>query len=137
MERQSSREIINQIRGTKMVPGVCVVCPWHCVTEVFVRDQQVVYVRGNEYAPNGTTRCGKGVSSIHLTRDQDRLLHPMKKNRNGTLGKVTWDDAFSLIAEKLQRIKEQYGPEAVAYLWHLDSNEMFSYQLFTQLYEIG
>jgi anaerobic selenocysteine-containing dehydrogenase len=134
MERQSSREMINQIRGTKTVPGVCVVCPWHCATEVFVRDQQVVYARGNEYAPNGTSRCVKGVASIHLTRDQDRLLHPMKKNRNGTFGKVTWDDAFSLIAEKLQRIKEQYGPEAVAYLWHLDSNEMFSYQLFTQLY---
>jgi thiosulfate reductase/polysulfide reductase chain A len=134
MEQQNSREIINRIRGTEVVPGVCVVCPWHCATEVFVRDQQVVYVRGNEYAPNGTSRCVKGVSSIHLTRDPDRLLHPMMKNRNGAFGRVTWDDAFSLIAEKLQRIKEQYGPEAVAYLWHLDSNEMFSYQLFTQLY---
>lgn len=134
MNEQSTREIINQIRGTRTVPGVCVVCPWHCPTEVFVRDERVIYVRGNEYAPNKTTRCVKGIASVHVTKDRDRLLHPLRKTRSGSFEKVSWDDAFSIITEKLQHIKEQYGPEAVAYLWHLDSNEMFSYQFFTQLY---
>ncbi len=134
MNQQSTREIINRIRGTKVVPGVCIVCPWHCPTEVFVRGNEVVYVRGNENAPNTTTRCVKGIASLHLTKDRDRLLDPMKKDKNGNFKKVSWDDAYSFIAEKLIDIKAKYGPEAVAYLWHLDSNEMFSFHLFTQLY---
>jgi len=134
MEKKKSSEIINEIRGTKSVPGVCIICPWHCATEVFVKDNKVVYVRGNENSANGSTRCVKGVSSIHLSRDPDRLLHPMKKDSNGGFRTISWDDAFSEIAEKLLKIKEEYGPEAVFYLYHLDSNDMFSYQLFSQLY---
>ena len=126
--------MMNEIRGTKSVPGVCIICPWHCATEVFVKDNKVVYVRGNEKSANGSTRCVKGVSSIHLSRDPDRLLHPMKKDSNGKFKIIKWDQALTEIAEKLQKIKEEYGPEAVSYLFHLDSNEMFSMQLFTQLY---
>lgn len=134
MNQIITSDIINEIRGTKSVPGVCMVCPWHCPTEVFVRNNKVVYVRGNENAPNWSTRCVKGVSSIHLSRDPDRLLHPMKKDKNGKFKIIKWDDAFSIIAEKLLAIKEKHGPEAVGYLWHLDSNEMFSQHLFSQLY---
>lgn len=134
MTASNSSEIINRVRGTQSVPGVCIVCPWHCATEVFVKDDRVVYVRGNENSANGSTRCVKGVSSIHLSEDPDRLLNPMKKNSAGKFEPISWDQAFTEIAEKLALIKEQYGPEALIYLFHLDSNEMFSYQLFTQLY---
>jgi anaerobic selenocysteine-containing dehydrogenase len=134
MDKKNSSQTINEIRGTTSVPGVCIICPWHCATEVFVKDNRVVYVRGNENAANGTTRCVKGISSIHLSRDPDRLLHPMKKDASGKFKIIRWEDAFSEIAEKLMTIKEKYGPEAVFYLFHLDSNEMFSMQLFTQLY---
>jgi anaerobic selenocysteine-containing dehydrogenase len=134
MSVSNSSKVINKVRGTQSMPGVCIVCPWHCATEVFVKDDKVVYVRGNENAANGSSRCVKGVSSIHLSKDTDRILHPMKKNSKGQFEYISWDDAFSEIAEKLQTIKEQYGPEALIYLFHLDSNEMFSYQLVTQLY---
>jgi thiosulfate reductase/polysulfide reductase chain A len=134
MEKIISREKINEIRGTKAVPGTCIVCPWHCATEVFVKDDKVVYVRGNSNAANMTSRCVKGISSIHLSRDPDRLLYPMKKNGEGKFERISWDAAFTYIAVKLKDIKEKYGPESLIYLWHLDSNEMFSYQLFAQLY---
>lgn len=134
MGKNNTRNLINEIRDTTMVPGICIICPWHCPTEVYVRDNEVVYIRGNESAPNQGTRCVKGISSIHLTRDPDRLLYPMKKNRSGSFDRITWDEAFSIIAEKLQRIKDKDGPEAVAFLFHLDSNALFPFQLFTQLY---
>lgn len=134
MNIQKTHEIINDIRGTKMVPGVCVICPWHCPTEVFVKDNRIEYVRGNEYAANNSTRCVKGVSSVHLADDKDRLLYPMKKDKHGRFEHISWDKAFSYIAEKLEKIKRTDGPEAVTYFWHLDSNEMFSFQLFSQLY---
>lgn len=117
-----------------MVPGVCIICPWHCATEVYVRNDEVVYVRGNENGPNREARCVKGMASSYITRDPDRLLHPMKRNARGGYDRIAWDDALSLIAEKLQDIKDKHGPEAVTFLWHLDSNVQFPFQLFTQLY---
>lgn len=117
-----------------MTPGVCIVCPWHCATEVYSRNDEVVYVRGNELSPNRGARCVKGIASIHLAKDPNRLLHPMKKNKKGGFDRISWKDAFSLIAEKLQKIKDQDGPEAVVFLWHLDSNVLFPFQFFTQLY---
>jgi thiosulfate reductase/polysulfide reductase chain A len=129
-----SRELINQIRGTKVVPGVCTLCPWRCATEVYVRDNKVIYVRGNEYSANKTSLCVKGISSAYLPRDPKRLLHPMRRNSNGVFDRISWDEALTYIAEKLLAIKEKDGPEAVGYFWHHDSNPMFSLQLFTQLY---
>lgn len=134
MEGKGTREILKEIRGATMVPGICIICPWHCPTEVYVRGNEVVYIRGNEVAPNEGARCVKGIASIHLTRDPDRLLYPMKKNSSGSFDRITWDEAFSIIAEKLQKIKDNDGPEAVSFFWHLDSNALFPFQLFTQLY---
>src|SRR5512136_2577533 len=114
----SSREVINAAKGTVMTPGVCVVCPWHCATEVYSRGNEVVYVRGNEHCSNRGARCVKGAASIHLARDPNRLTHPLRKNRKGGFDRVSWEDAFSYIGEKLQKIKDVDGPEAVVFLWH-------------------
>jgi thiosulfate reductase/polysulfide reductase chain A len=116
VEAKETREILKEIKGAKMTPGVCIICPWHCATEVYTRAGEVIYVRGNELSPNRGTRCVKGIASIHLAKDPNRLLHPMKKNKKGGFDRISWKDAFSLIAEKLQKIKNQDGPEAVVFL---------------------
>ena len=134
MAEQMTRDVINEIRGTKTVPGVCMICPWHCPTENFVKNGKVEYVRGNEFAVNSTSRCVKGISSIHSSRDPDRLLYPMKRNSQGVHERISWDDALTQIAERLKANKEAYGPESLVYLWHLDSNETFTHKLFGELY---
>lgn len=134
MAEQTTRDVINNIRGTKTVPGVCMICPWHCPTENFVKNDRVEYIRGNEYAANKTTRCVKGISSIHSSRDTDRLLYPMKRNSAGFHERISWDQALTEIAERLKKIKEEFGPESLCSLFHLDSNEMFTHQLFGHLY---
>lgn len=134
MAEQTTREVINEIRGTKTVPGACMICPWHCPTENFVKNDRVEYVRGNEYAANATSRCVKGISSIHSSRDADRLLYPMKRNARGVHERISWDDALTQIADRLMEIKEQFGPESFCSIFHLDSNEMFTHQLFGELY---
>jgi len=134
VNNKGTRETLKEIKGAKMTPGVCIICPWHCATEVYTRNDEVIYVRGNELSPNRGTRCVKGTASIHLAKDPNRLLHPMKKNKTGGFDRISWNDAFSFIAEKLQKIKDTEGPESVVFLWHLDSNAHFPFQLFSQLY---
>jgi len=130
---------IAEIKGAKIVKSFCYTCPWTCPTEVFVRDGKVVYHKGNPEAPNNIgTRCAKGMASSWVTKDPDRLKYPMlrtnPKGQPGEFKRITWDEAFSFIADKLKAIKKKWGPEAVCYLTHHDPNSIFMVQLISQLY---
>jgi anaerobic selenocysteine-containing dehydrogenase len=62
--------------------------------------------------------CTKAYASFELQYHPDRLLHPMK--RAGTRGegkweRISWDQALTLIADKLNQIKIESGPEAVVF----------------------
>lgn len=101
-------------------------CPFNCPTEVYTRDDRVVYVRGNPDATTQGSRCVKGEASGYLARDGTRLTHPIRRTPTGAYERITWDDAFALVAEQLARIKATWGAESVVYLWHIDSNGVFA-----------
>jgi thiosulfate reductase/polysulfide reductase chain A len=53
--------------------------------------------------------------------DTDRLRAPLlrRRGRGGEeWAEVTWDEALGVVAEKMQRIKAEYGPEAMALFSH-------------------
>ncbi|HEV8471981.1 MAG TPA: molybdopterin-dependent oxidoreductase [Methylomirabilota bacterium] len=119
-------ERLARLRGAERVFGVCYVCPFNCPTEVFTRDDDVVYVRGNPEATTRGSRCVKGEASAYLARDEGRLKHPLRRTRAGAYERISWDDAFGIVAEQLTRIKAAWGAESVVYLWHLDPNGIFA-----------
>jgi hypothetical protein len=41
-----------EIKGAQRIKSFCYTCPWQCPTEVFVREGQIVYQKGNPEAPN-------------------------------------------------------------------------------------
>ena len=128
-----------RIKGAEVVKSFCYTCPWQCPTEVYVRNGRIVYHKGNPDAPNNIgTRCAKGMASWYVTQDPDRLKYPMRrtnsKSETGRFERISWDDAFSYIAEKLTAIKEKWGPEAVVYLTHHDPNSGFMISLLADLY---
>jgi thiosulfate reductase / polysulfide reductase chain A len=127
------------IKGAKVVKSFCYTCPWQCPTEVMVRDGKVVYHKGNPESPNNIgSRCAKGMASVYLTRDPDRLKYPMlrtnPKGQPGQFRRISWDEAFTFIADKLKLIAEKWGPEAVAYTCHHDPNTVFFRHLLGDLY---
>ncbi len=128
-----------EIKGAKVIKSFCYTCPWQCPTEVFVRDNKIVYHKGNPKSPNNIgSRCAKGMASWHVTRDPDRLKYPMlrtnSKGERGQFKRISWDDAYSYIAEKLESIAQEYGPEAVALTCHHDPNTQFYRHLLGELY---
>ena len=128
-----------QIKGAKLIKSFCYTCPWQCPTEVMVRDGQVVYHKGNPESPNNIgSRCAKGMASVYLTRDPDRLKYPLlrtnPKGPPGQFKRISWDEAFAYIADKLTLIRDKYGPEAVAYTCHHDPNTVFFRHLLGDLY---
>ena len=128
-----------KIKGAKLIKSFCYTCPWQCPTEVFVRDGKVVYHKGNPASPNNIgSRCAKGMASWHVTQDPDRLKHPLlrtnAKGEPGQFKQISWDEAFTFIADKLNAIKQKWGPEAVAFTCHHDPNSHFYWHLLRDLY---
>ncbi|MEO7743090.1 MAG: molybdopterin-dependent oxidoreductase [Usitatibacter sp.] len=140
--RVSERELgsrLAEIKGAKLIKSFCYTCPWQCPTEILVRDGKVVYHKGNPQSPNNIgSRCAKGMASSYLTRDPDRLKYPMlrtnPKGQPGQFKRISWDEAFTFIADKLKLIRDKWGPEAVAYTCHHDPNTVFFRHFLGDLY---
>lgn len=138
----SSKDLGSQlaaIKGAKIVKSFCYTCPWQCPTEVFVRDDKIVYQKGNPESPNNIgSRCAKGMASWYVSRDPDRLKYPMlrsnAKGKDPDFKRVSWDDAFNYVADKLKFIAGKWGPEAVVFTCHHDPNTVFYRHLLGDLY---
>ena len=92
-------------------------CPDTCVWDAEVVEGRVVEIRGVEDHP--TTRgelCPKVNRLVDRVYDPDRLLRPLK--RVGPKGSaefvaISWGEAVTTIAERLNEIVEGPGPEAI------------------------
>lgn len=67
---------------------------------------------------NAATRghvCLKGISYARRVTTEARLLHPMKRQPDGSFAQVSWDEALGDIASRLERLRRDRGPESVLY----------------------
>jgi len=59
--------------------------------------------------------CVRGWHVHEVASSPDRLTSPLLQ-KNGSFEKTTWDEAFAFIAARLKKIRDQYGPESLAFL---------------------
>ena len=93
----------------------CRVCEPACGLLASVRDGRLESLRPDREHP--VTRgfaCNKGLAGVDIHHDADRLNHPQRRREDGSLERVSWDDATSGIATRLRDIIALYGPGAVA-----------------------
>jgi thiosulfate reductase/polysulfide reductase chain A len=115
------------------VPTYCEMCFWRCGGIASVRDGKLWKFEGNPRDPQSRGRlCPRGTGAVGAHYDPDRLQKPLI--RRGERGKeawtaVTWDEALVYIADKMQKIKAQYGPEAVAMFNHGVGQRFFQHVL--------
>jgi thiosulfate reductase/polysulfide reductase chain A len=106
----------------KVVPTFCEMCFWRCSGFAHVKDGRLWKFEGNPRDPQSRGRlCPRGTGAVGAYYDPDRLQKPLI--RRGERGKeewtaVTWDEAFTYIAVRMNKIKAQYGPESVAVFNH-------------------
>jgi thiosulfate reductase/polysulfide reductase chain A len=99
----------------------CELCFWRCGVLASVVDGRVVRVEGNPDHPLTKGRlCARGNAGLDLLYDSDRLKHPMLRRggRKSPLERVSWDEALTFLADKLNAIKKESGPESVALFPH-------------------
>lgn len=108
--------------GLRRVPTFCDICFWKCGAIATVRDGALWKIEGNPLDPLSQGRlCPRGTGGVGAHFDTDRVRAPLM--RKGPKGEdhwveVTWDEALTFIASKMQKIKEEHGPEAMAMFSH-------------------
>lgn len=94
-------------------------CTSRCGVIATVDDGVLKQVNADPDHPNGCI-CVKGTAAPEIVYSADRLLHPMvrthpKGDPNPGWVRVTWEQALSLAAMRLQDIKANHGAEAVVF----------------------
>ena len=94
-------------------------CTSRCGVLATVRDGILTQVNADPDHPNGCI-CVKGTAAPEIVYSPDRLQYPMVRTRpkgdaNPGWVRVTWEQALSLAALRLNDIKENFGAEAVVF----------------------
>jgi formate dehydrogenase alpha subunit len=95
------------------VQTTCPYCGVGCQIHLHVKDNKIVRVTGVEgVAPNFGSLCVKGRFGYDFISDSERLTTPLIRE-NGGFREASWDEALSVVAEKLSEIKQRHGPDAI------------------------
>ena len=102
----------------KVVKTVCNLCGLSgCGMEITFQEDRIVEVKGDKDHPESHgVLCPKGLAMKDILYSPDRLKYPLKRTGRRGEGKweqITWDQALNLMAERLQQVKKNDGPEEV------------------------
>ena len=102
------------VKVDKKVRTTCSYCGVGCNLETSVKDGKVVAIdTPKETEVNAGHTCIKGRYAFGFYDHPDRLRSPLIK-RNGKFEEASWDDAYEYIKQKLEKIKNASGPDAIA-----------------------
>jgi len=105
--------------SVRIVPSTCRECYLGCGSLIHVDEGRVVKIAGNPAHPHSRGAfCTKGMNAPIAARDhRDRIRHPLRRVGNrgdGKFQKVSWETAFSEIAEGFGDVIAAHGAKAIA-----------------------
>jgi anaerobic selenocysteine-containing dehydrogenase len=98
-------------------------CHSHCRVAAHIEDGRLVQVTEDDRHPRSSylrpvvRACPRARAAAEWFYHPDRLRFPQKRAGERGQGKwqtISWDQALNEIADKLKKLKEQYGPETLA-----------------------
>jgi predicted molibdopterin-dependent oxidoreductase YjgC len=96
------------------VRSVCPYCGVGCGIILQSENKKLIGLKPDKDHPvNKGTLCPKGATAYEFVHHPERLTQPLLR-KNGRLTPVSWDEAYSFIVRELRRIRERYGPDALA-----------------------
>ena len=97
------------------VTGICGICPGGCGVNIELVDGKIESISPLKDHPIGVV-CVRGLHAKEIVYSKDRLKFPLRRigeRGEGRFERTTWDDALDRIADAFQKIKREYGAEAV------------------------
>lgn len=103
---------------TTVLKSVCRSCHGGCGVLLHVRDGRLVKIEGDREGPlNHGRLCPIGTVTLDIVYNPKRQHHPMRRigpRGSGQWARITWDEALDEIAARLDAIRKEFGPEAIA-----------------------
>lgn len=97
------QKISKSTEPAKLVKGYCPFCQVRCTYHAEVRNGKIERIIGDkDNRWTGGSMCPKGLSIAELMESPHRLVHPMKKEADGSWTKISYDEAVKLTAQKMR-----------------------------------
>jgi anaerobic selenocysteine-containing dehydrogenase len=121
LERMAKGKIPGTETGIEVRKSICTICDpvTQCGLDCYVKDGRVIKVEGSLENPlNAGTLCAKGAAQRQWVYHEDRLRTPLKRvgpRGSGQMVPISWTEALDTIAQNLQVIQAESGPESVVF----------------------
>ncbi len=121
LQRRIESKIPGEATGIEIRKSICTICDplTQCGLDCYVKDGRIVKVEGTlENPQNAGTLCSKGAAQRQWVYHEQRLRTPLKRvgpRGSGQMEPISWDEAFDTIAENLQKLKAESGPESLVF----------------------
>ncbi|MGO1121126.1 nitrate reductase catalytic subunit NapA [Rhodovibrionaceae bacterium A322] len=106
--------------GIRWDKGACRFCGTGCGVLIGTKEGRVVATQGDPDAPvNRGLNCIKGYFLSKIMYGQDRLTTPLLRksggqyDKNGEFEPVSWDEAFTVMADKFKAAMKEKGPKGI------------------------
>lgn len=94
----------------------CILCYVNCGIEVMTEGRGIVRVRGDKAHPSTQGYlCQKAQRLNFYQNHADRLTTPLRRCADGSFAAIDWDTAFTEIAQRLTKIRDEHGGKAFAF----------------------
>jgi len=103
----------------KRTKTVCTYCGVGCTYDIWTRDRHILKVEPGPGPTNGISTCVKGKFGWDFVNSPNRLRKPLKRVKTGqgeTFVEIEWDEALQIVADNFTRIRDQHGPDALAFI---------------------
>ncbi len=93
-------------------------CPNTCGLVAVVENGRLVRLTGSPHHPLTRGKsCLKASLYVDRVYSPERIVNPMirKSNRGGSWERTTWEHVLDVIADRMLRIRDEDGPEAILY----------------------
>jgi len=95
---------------------ICPYCGCGCTTHLFIREGKIMRARGEAgVGINKGDLCAKGRFGFDFIYGETRLTTPLIK-KDGKHTPVSWEEALTYVAQKLDAVSQEYGPSAIGAL---------------------
>lgn len=121
LEEKLRAKIPGADTGIEVRRSICAICSpsHHCGLSCYVKDGKIIRVEGDADHPYSHGKlCTKGSATRSYVYRADRIRTPLKRvgeRGRGEFEPISWDEAYTLIAKGLNKVKETYSPHSVAF----------------------
>jgi anaerobic selenocysteine-containing dehydrogenase len=118
-EQLLQAKIPGEATGIEIKKTLCAICDCRCGIDAYVKDGLLLKVEGSEENPvNKGKLCAKGNANRQWIYSPERIQTPLLRTGergDGAFAPVSWDEALDRVSSRLLKIKEESGPESVAF----------------------